>query len=242
MGHPSTRFRLDSARALPFKNLGVSDGLSALIAGGFGFGFGFIGSVPIAGPISALVFRSGVAGRTRRGQGIALGSAVGEAIYAFLAFWGVGAVFDRWPMLGPLSKVAAGVILVTLGVVFIRRPAPKQRPANEESPVAATGARSAFFIGLGVTGLNPTLIATWTAVTATAFSTGLATYSLGGAIAFAIGVFFGISLWFLMLLQALDRFRDRVTPRTLDRIVQGMGVFLLVVGAWFLWSAAMALA
>lgn len=219
----------------------MSDGFSALIAGGFGFGFGFIGSVPIAGPISALVFRSGVAGRTRRGQGIAMGSAVGEAIYAFLAFWGVGAVFDRWPMLGPLSKVAAGVILVTLGVVFIRRPAPK-RAASAEDPVAAKGGRSAFWIGLGVTGLNPTLIATWTAVTATAFSTGYATYSLSGAIAFAIGVFFGISLWFLMLLEGLDRFRDKVTPRTLDRIVQGMGVFLLIVGSWFLGSAALALA
>lgn len=213
-----------------------------LIAGGFGLGFGFIGSVPIAGPISALVFRSGVAGRTRRGQGIAIGSAVGEAIYAFLAFWGVGAVFDRWPMLGPLSRVAAGVILVGLGIMFIRRPAPKPRASNTDDPAAAKGGRSAFFIGLGITGLNPTLIATWTAVTATAFSTGLATYSLSGALAFAVGVFVGISLWFLLLLEGLDRFRDKVTPRTLDRIVQGMGVFLLVVGSWFLGSAAIALA
>jgi threonine/homoserine/homoserine lactone efflux protein len=209
--------------------------ISAVVAGAFGFGFGFVGSVPIAGPVSALVFRSGVAGRTRRGQGIAIGSAVGEAIYAFLAFWGVGAVFDRWPMLGPLSRVLAGLILVTLGVVFIRRPAPK-RATSPDDPVAAKGGRSAFFIGLGVTGLNPTLIATWTAVTATTFSSGLATYSLAGALLFAGGVFAGISLWFLLLLAALDRFRDKVTPRTLDRVVQAMGVFLLLVGAWFLVS------
>ena len=102
-------------------------------------------------------------------------------------------------------------------------------------------ARAKRRIGLGITGLNPTLIATWTAVTATAFSTGLATYSLWGAVMFAVGVFAGISLWFLLLLEGLDRFRDRVTPRTLDRIVQGMGVFLLIVGAWFLGSAALAL-
>lgn len=218
------------------------DWFAALAAGAFGLGFGFIGSVPIAGPISALVFRSGVAGRTRRGQGIALGSAVGEAIYAFLAFWGVGAVFDRWPMLGPLSKVAAGVILVTMGIVFIRRPAPKQRAATPDDPAAVRGGRSAFLIGFGITGLNPTLIATWTAVTATAFSTGFATYTLPGAVLFAIGVFCGISLWFLLLLEGLDRFRDKVTPRTLDRIVQGMGLFLLIVGSWFLGSAALSLA
>lgn len=210
--------------------------VSFAVAAGFGFGFGFIGSVPIAGPISALVFRAGVAGRTRRGQGIAIGSAIGEGIYAALAFIGVGAVFDRWPMLAPLSRLAAGIILLILGATFIRKPSPKQRADSPDDPVAAKGGRSAFFIGFGVTALNPTLIATWSAITATTYATGMVRYSLFGALAFGVAVTIGIALWFLILLELLHRHRTKFTEASLNRMVQGMGVFLVLVGGWFVVS------
>lgn len=209
---------------------------SYAVAAGFGFVFGFVGSVPIAGPVSALVFRSGVAGRTRRGQGITVGAALAEGIYAMLAFIGVGQVFDRWPWLGPLSRVAAGLILLGLGLTFILRPSPRKRASSPDDPVAATGGRSAFWIGLGVTALNPTLIATWSAVTATTYATGLVEYSLLGALAFGAAVFAGISAWFLILLAVLQRYRSRFEERSLNRVVQAMGVFLLLVGLSFLGS------
>ena len=59
----------------------LGDG-SMLAAAAFGLCFGFVGSVPIAGPVSALVFRCGIDGRFKRGQGIAIGAAVAEAGYA----------------------------------------------------------------------------------------------------------------------------------------------------------------
>ena len=53
---------------------------------------GFIGSVPIAGPVAALVFKCGLDGRFRKGLQIGFGNGVAEGLYACLAFWGVGAL------------------------------------------------------------------------------------------------------------------------------------------------------
>ena len=63
--------------------------LIALVAGSV---MGFLGSMPIAGPVAVLVLERGLIRRRREGLGVALGAAAAEAIYAFLAFWGLGAV------------------------------------------------------------------------------------------------------------------------------------------------------
>ena len=53
--------------------------------------FGYIGSMPIAGPIAALIFARALQGRGRRLH-IALGAATAEMICAGLAFWGFAAL------------------------------------------------------------------------------------------------------------------------------------------------------
>lgn len=46
----------------------------------FGYIFGFLGSIPIAGPTSAMVFRLGIQGKYRSGLAIASGGAIAEAV------------------------------------------------------------------------------------------------------------------------------------------------------------------
>ena len=53
-----------------------------------GFVFGFIGSMPVAGPIAILVFGRGLEGRLRSGVYLAIGAAIAESIYAYLRVWG----------------------------------------------------------------------------------------------------------------------------------------------------------
>jgi threonine/homoserine/homoserine lactone efflux protein len=209
-----------------------------LVAAVFGFVFGFVGSMPIAGPISALVFRCGVVGQLKRGLGITLGAAVAEGIYAFLAFWGVGSVFASEPWLLPISKLVGGVILIGLGVTFLRRPDPKPSPDGEAPRAVDRTGKSSIPLGFGITIINPTLIATWSAVAATSMSTGLVSYSKSGALGFAIGVSLGITVWFAALLRLIDRFREQMSATLMRRVVQGIGGMLLGVGAWFLYSAA----
>lgn len=216
-----------------------------LAAAIFGFAFGFIGSVPIAGPISALVFRSGITGRYGRGRAIAIGGAIGEGMYAFFAFWGVGAFLTSYPWVLPISKVIAGALLVGLGAMFIRRPSSstKSDQADEaDDPTSPQrGLKRSLLLGFGITALNPTLIATWTTVVATTLSSGLASYSVAAAGAFALSAAAGIALWFLVFLELLSRFRDRIHRGTLDRLVQLIGVVLVGLGVWFWISVGLAM-
>ncbi|MFO0725958.1 MAG: LysE family transporter [Myxococcota bacterium] len=204
-----------------------------------------MGSVPIAGPISALVFRSGITGRYGRGRAIAIGGAIGEGMYAFLAFWGVGAVLTGYPWVLPISKALAGVILIALGLMFVRRPSSSTKADTEEAPESADapkrGLKRSALLGFGVTALNPTLIATWTAVTATTLSSGLASYSIAAAGVFAASAATGIALWFIIFLALLQRFRDRIHRSTLNKLVQGIGVMIAAIGVWFLVSVALAM-
>src|SRR2546429_7543427 len=122
---------------------------------------GFVGSMPLAGPIAVLVLERGLVRRGREGLGVALGAAAGESVYAFLACWGVGAVLSTYPRVLPVSRLVGAGVLVVLGVYLaLRRP----RPAPETSASAPADGRKrrGFVLGASLTILNPTLIATWT--------------------------------------------------------------------------------
>ncbi|MEM9877406.1 MAG: LysE family transporter, partial [Myxococcota bacterium] len=69
----------------------------------FGFVLGALGSIPVAGPISALVIARGIQGRFKAGAFIALGGGTVEAIYCFLAFWGFAQFLEEHPIIEPIS-------------------------------------------------------------------------------------------------------------------------------------------
>jgi threonine/homoserine/homoserine lactone efflux protein len=197
-----------------------------LLALPFGFLCGFIGSMPLAGPIALLVFGRGVRGAFRSGLAIALGSAIAESGYAFLAYWGVGELLSRHSELVLASRGLASVILGGLGLYFTFHPA-SAGGAGESPPV-----RSSFVLGFGITALNPTFIATWTLAVTLLHSTALLPPTLVAAAPFAVGVGLGIFSWFALMLELMHRYRSRFQARTLDRILQTVGVVLLGTGLW----------
>lgn len=201
-----------------------------LLAALLGFVFGFVGSVPVAGPIAVLVFTRGVDGRYREGLFLAFGAAIAEAAYAFLAFWGFAAFLAEHEFIIPLSRAGAAVILTGLGVVLARR---RASPVVEREE--AHGG-SSFFLGFTLTALNPTLIATWAAAITTLFSTGWLDFSVAEGVPFAIASGFGIFGWFALLIAIMRRYRDRFKPQTLNRVVRVMGVFLIGIGIAFVVS------
>jgi len=197
-----------------------------------GFLLGFIGSIPVAGPIAALVVSRGVQGRYRSGAFIALGGGIAEAIYSFLAFWGVSAFLTRYPLIVPASRLLGAVVLTVLGVAFLR-----SRNVAEGKPAKGEESRGgSFVLGFTITALNPTLIATWTAIVTTIYSTGALQFSTSQALPFALGSMVGIAGWFLLLLALIRSHRERFTVRTLQIVVRAVAVILLVMAAWFAWS------
>lgn len=196
-----------------------------------GFLFGFIGSMPIAGPIAVLVLARALEGRLASALKVGIGGAVAETAYALLAFWGFSELLAADAWIVPVSRGAAAVILLGLGIVFLRR-----EPTAVAAPPPAPGRDvGAFLLGLSISGLNPTLIATWTAAATTLFSTGLVAFSPGLAVPFGLGAGLGIAAWTVVLVRIVARYRDRFEPATIDRMVRWMGGFLLLVSLLFAW-------
>jgi len=194
-----------------------------------GFLLGFFSSIPVAGPISVLVFALGIENRFKTAIGVAAGGALGEALYAFLAFWGFSKFLSRYPMVDEASRFVTAVILLIIGVSLLR----KKDPRNPKAPNAESKdtSRNGILIGLGISLLNPTLILTWTAVSSLFFSAHLVSIHQVDAIPFAIGVCAGIVGWFSLLLGLVARTRDRFQPSSIDRVLFWMGWVVILAGA-----------
>ena len=200
--------------------------LFALLAGSI---MGFVGSMPIAGPVAVLVLERGLVRRGREGLGVAIGAATAESIYAFLAYWGLGTVLYASPMLLRVSRLVGAGVMITLGIYLAtRKSAP--RTLEPDNPVPGGRKRRGFLLGLSVTFLNPTIIVSWTMVTATVHSTGWVAPGLLSAIVFALGVGVGIVVWFATLLHLLHRFQSGLRPQTVDRVLHVTGWLVVAIG------------
>jgi threonine/homoserine/homoserine lactone efflux protein len=188
---------------------------------------GYIGSMPVAGPIALLVLGRGLENRSRNGLALAFGAAIAESVYAYLAFWGFGAVLSRYPWIEKGAHFGAAVALIALGVHFYRR---RHQAAAPTPPPSNSGNKRNFMLGFAITLLNPTLIATWTFTVTTVYSLGLVTFEADKALPFSLGAFSGIVCWFGTLLYLLKRFRKVVTQSGLQRALKLVGVVLIVVG------------
>ena len=203
-----------------------------LLAVLLGFTFGFFGSMPVAGPASALVLSRGLLGRFLSGVMIGLGCAVAEGVYAFLAYWGFATFLAGYPFIEGVSHVVAAIILLALGVTFARYSGAKEAQQTQGSDAALPSAALGFWITI----LNPALMATWTASATTLNSSGVV-LSKEAALPFAVGVAAGIGSWFSILTGLLKRFRGRFQPSSLNRVIRVIGVLILGLGLWFAYKA-----
>ncbi|KAG7401980.1 hypothetical protein PHYBOEH_008501 [Phytophthora boehmeriae] len=133
-----------------------------------GFCFGFLGSVPVAGPTSAMVLKLGIQGKYTAGLTIAVGGAISEATYAGIAFWGFGSFLAGAKFLLPVSKVLGAIMFTLIGLVFLRA---DMKPSLDPDAEAShgKGARRPqgevlknILMGLTMSGINPALLASYT--------------------------------------------------------------------------------
>lgn len=196
-----------------------------------GFVAGFIAAVPVAGPVAVLVLHEALEGKRNEARQIALGSAVAEAFYAGIAFAGIGAAFDRFPVLLPVSRIASAAILVIVGVYLIAKREPKEKTEHEKARDATRRPdRAKWLVGLSITALNPTLIASWTAVVAALHGAGIVSSNPLDALPFALGIGIGIMTWFVALLAIVKRYREKLSPNVVHRGVQIVGGLLAAGG------------
>lgn len=211
--------------------LQAAPSVGMLTAALLGFVLGFVGSMPLVGPIAILVFTRGVENRARNGFYLALGAALAESGYAYLAFWGFSQLLVRYPWIEPTTRAVGAVILTALGLRFAMRGG--QFPVEQAAATGEVGNKRSFLLGFAVTALNPALIATWTLALTTLYLFYSVGFDAQRALPFSIGVGIGIVSWFATLLSLLSRFRERFRPATLTRAIRLMGVALTLLGLVF---------
>ncbi len=194
---------------------------------GIGFVLGWVGSMPVAGAVSIFIFQRGLAGRVRDGMSLAAGAAVAEGLWCAVARYGAGQVLGRWPAVGPVADVVGGLILIALGVYFLRLK--KRLPAADQDSEALSTSRE-FVLGFVLVAGNIAIPVNWLALITIVISLGLNPFT-GPPGSFSLGVALGIMAWFTVLLLLLNHFRSRLTDQTLTRIMQVMGAMLIITGA-----------
>jgi threonine/homoserine/homoserine lactone efflux protein len=192
---------------------------------------GFIGSMPVAGPIALLVVRKGVREEYDEGAALALGASVPEAIYCGMALVGFDFLFMNYPAVESASKVLGGLLMVVMGSTFILM---RPKAQDAEALVPRKNRKAApFMTGFTVSALNPTLILTWSGVSAVLYAS-LGVFSDLEKIVFPVAVGAGNFLWFAVMLSMMQRHRGRFGQQGITRAMKGIGAAILLFGVWIL--------
>jgi threonine/homoserine/homoserine lactone efflux protein len=187
--------------------------------------FGFVGSMPIAGPVSVMVLSRSARRRFDEALHIGLGAAVAEAIYAGLAFFGYTTFLARDELVVPISHAVTAVVLMALGGVFLFF-SPNEKKDTRENKTGT------FLLGFSVSAVNPTLLVTWGAATAFLFSRGLGETSALAAVPFGLCAGAGVGAWFALFVVVLRKYEGKLPRKVLTWIVRLLGLALVGLGVW----------
>ena len=197
--------------------------MTILIVSIVAFTFGFIGSIPLTGPIAAMVLSASVQQRHGVAVRIGLGAALAEAIYAAVAFWGFSTFLADHPVILSAANGVSALVLAALGVYFMR-----WRPIDDPGTAREDDSRG-FLLGFTVSILNPTLIATWSAAVAYLYGRQLAAFTPFDALPFGISAGAGVAAWEILLVALLRRYGSRFPRRALTWLIRCMGMLLVVM-------------
>jgi threonine/homoserine/homoserine lactone efflux protein len=185
--------------------------------------FGFVGSMPLAGPIAILVISRATQTRFGEALRIGLGAAVAEGLYAGLSFWGFTTFLGRHAVVVPISHGVTAVVLGALGVRFMFWKA-------DSAPKEPKSGAGTLFFGFSISAINPTLLLTWSAAVAFLASYGLKGASPLFAVPFGLSAGAGIAAWFALLVGLLRKYQGKVPDRALTWTVRGLGAVLAGLG------------
>ena len=87
-----------------------------------GFAMGWVGSVPLAGPVAVLTFQRGMNRRYHEGFLLVAGAALMEMVYCAVAVTGQGYLVGRWPHLKQALEGLGALVMVALGIYFLFGP------------------------------------------------------------------------------------------------------------------------
>lgn len=201
----------------------TAPGMSILVVALVAFAFGFVGSMPLAGPISVLVVSTAFDKRFADAMKVTLGASIAEGAYAFAAFWGFATFLAKHKSIVPIAHAVTAFVLLAVGGYFVRWK-PKRQERSERKP--------GFFVGLSIAAANPTLLVTWSTVVAWVYAHRLVEMTGALAIPWGIAAALGVGAWNLVVIELIRRFHEKFPRRAIKWIVRAMGLVLIAMSAW----------
>lgn len=195
-----------------------------------GLVIGFSIAAPV-GPIGVLCIRRTLAEGRVSGLVSGLGAASADAIYGFIAAFGITFISSFLVAQQAWLSLAGGLFLCYLGLRTFR-----SQPGQSDQDITQNNLAGNFFSTFALTLTNPVTILSFAAI-----FTGLGlAHSSGDYLAatwMVLGVFCGSSLWWLTLSQGIGTLNRRLTPQWLIWINRISGIIILVFGIFILFSA-----
>ena len=195
-----------------------------------GFVIGFSIAAPV-GPIGILCIQRTLTGGNVQGLITGLGAATADAVYGFIAAFGLTFISNFLVDQSNWFRIIGGLFLCYLGIrAFLRKPQEQKVSVANSSNLSAYG--TTFFLTL----TNPMTILFFAGIFA---GLGIVSESIHYASAGlrVIGVFIGSGAWRLLLSGATGIFRNKISKGKLALVNKISGLIILVFGALALISA-----
>jgi threonine/homoserine/homoserine lactone efflux protein len=201
---------------------------------------GFSIAAPV-GPIGVLCIQRTLAYGRLTGFASGLGAATADAIYGFVAAFGLTFVSGFLVAQQLWLRIIGGAFLLWMAYrSFTARPADPATAAGAAAVSSKLDVARAYGSTIALTLANPTTILSFVAVFAglgVGENAGAAQTRYDLAATLVLGVFTGSALWWLILSGIAGVFRGRVAARHMAWINRASGVILVVFGCLALTGA-----
>jgi threonine/homoserine/homoserine lactone efflux protein len=198
-----------------------------------GLFIGFVVAAPV-GPIGVLCARRTLMHGRRAGFFSGMGAATADAIYGFIAAFGLTFISDLLVEHQSLLRVVGGTILIYMGVKAFRATPVKRTDLPRSARHYAGMYSSTFFLTL----TNPMTIFSFAAVFA-GFGLAGTKGSAASAGFLILGVFLGSALWWFFLVAIFSIYRRRFETHQLlwvnrvsGAIIASSGILALLSLEW----------
>jgi len=199
------------------------------------FFISFFLCIPI-GPVNIEIFQNALKRLYPQAISIAVGAAIGDAVWAWLAFFGISPFMSSRYMEAAFFVFAA-IITGILGI-FALKDAKFLEKKEEEIFTKIRRKRWALLKGLTMVLINPLGIVSW--MISLSFLRKINIYiplELNYEIFFFIVVLLGASTYFFLIIFITSKMKKVFSPERTTKVIKFLGYLLIVFSIYFLYNA-----
>ena len=194
---------------------------------------GCLAAVP-AGPVQIEVVRRSIDGQVKSSLLVVFGAFLVDVFYGVIAFFGIAPFLEEKKVMA-IFWLAGGIILMVMAF-FIIRHRPGEEISYDEAPRKRK--RWALLGGISLSIINPMMILWWLSAVRIFHDVGLIReFTADVALTFLAAASVGLASYLTGLSLFIYWVKKFVSTAKLQRINQVFGVFLLLIGLYFLFTS-----